>query len=140
MEQLATSITDNISELLVKILEFTRARHMVLAENIKHLHDPDFEPRDLPVAEFASLMEQAVCEHRRSGRILLQDTKGLKFGSNGVFSARPEVDRCAGTLFRSDMARYLELQKRKLMENTANYRVAGKLLRQKQAALQTACN
>jgi len=38
---LSMLITDNVAELLVKILEFTLRRHKVLAENVSNIYDPD---------------------------------------------------------------------------------------------------
>ena len=56
-------ITDNVAELLVKILDFTIARHKILTENVNNLHSEGFMPMDLPVEEFAALME---CADRRA--------------------------------------------------------------------------
>ena len=71
-------ITDNVAELLVKILDFTITRHRVLSENIESIHSHGFVPRDLPVEEFALLMETAIDEHRRNKRLLLCDTDKIK--------------------------------------------------------------
>jgi len=135
---LSALVTDNVSELLLKILEFTHNRHKILAENINNLHSAGFVPKDLAVEEFADAMDVAIGEHEHSRRLMLRDTENVKFGYNGAFKAKPVVDKYAKQLFENDINGYLELQKKKLAENLLNYRVASKLLRQKQTVTRTA--
>ena len=129
---LSTFITDNVAELLVKILEFTRRRHRVLAENISNIHEGGFTPKDLAVEEFADLIDGAINEHEHSRRLVMRDTDNVKFGYNGSFETKPLIDDHAKGLLGSDIDGYLELQKKKLAENLLNHRVAVELLRQKQ--------
>ena len=49
---LSTAATDNISELLFKILEFTQHRQKILIQNINFADRPGFVPKDLPVDEY----------------------------------------------------------------------------------------
>ena len=56
---LASLITDNIAELLVKIIEFTRTRHKILARNIYNVESPGFVPKDLVTDEFSDLLNCA---------------------------------------------------------------------------------
>lgn len=135
---LSALVTDNVSELLLKILEFTHTRHKILAENISNLHSAGFVPKDLAVEEFADAMDVAIGEHEHSRRLMLRDTENVKFGYNGAFKAKPVVDKYAKQLFENNINGYLELQKKKLAENLLNYRVASKLLRQKQTVTRTA--
>lgn len=130
----STLISDNIVELLVKILEFTRNRHQVLAENISNINEAGFVPKDLAVDEFAGLMDGAIDEHQQSRRLVLYDTKNFKFGYNGAFETAAFVDEYARQLFENDINGYLELQKKKLCENLLNHRVAGELLKQRRSA------
>jgi flagellar basal body rod protein FlgB len=129
---LSALITDNIAELLVKILEFTRVRHQVLIGNIEDMSNPGFLPRDLDVEQFAELMEEAINEHQRYGRLRLRDTEHIKFGENGRFELEAVVDENARDILERNTKAYLELQKDKLKENLVNHRLAGELLRQKQ--------
>ena len=46
-------VSDNVSEVLTKIIDFTISRHKVLTENLNNLHVDNFVPKDLPVEEFA---------------------------------------------------------------------------------------
>ena len=134
---LSSIITDNVTELLVKILEFTERRRRILLQNIKHVDTEGFVPEDLDAAEFAELMTEAISEHIRSKRLLLRDSKNIKFGEGGGFESPPIVDEYAKHLFENDTAKYLELQIEKLSENLINNRVAVELLGQRQGQSQT---
>ncbi|MHC4865660.1 MAG: hypothetical protein ACYTEX_16375 [Planctomycetota bacterium] len=124
-------VTDNITELLVKIIEFTQARQKLLAHNINNSAKPGFVPLDLGVDELAELLNQALNEHVRTGRLLLRDTENVKFGINGNFKLKPVVDDYAKQLLKEDVEQYLVLQTDKLLENSLNQRLAAELLRRK---------
>ena len=129
---ISTIITDNIAELLVKILEFTERRHEILTHNIEAVATPGFVPTDLDAAEFADLITEAVSEHIRSKRLLLRDSENVKFGPGGSFETIPIVDEYAKWLFENDTEKYLKLQIDKLSENLINKRTAAELLDSKQ--------
>jgi hypothetical protein len=130
---LPTLITDNITEVLLKILEFTQSRQKVLIQNINLMHSEGFAPRDLPVDEFSRLMAQAIAEHATSGRLILCDGENVKFGANGSFEAIATVDQDAKSLFEKNRDEYLRRQIDKMLENSLNQRIAADLLKQKQA-------
>jgi hypothetical protein len=125
-------VTDNVAEVLVKILDFTVARHKVLTENVNSLYCEGFIPMDLPVDEFAALMECAIAEHKRTKRLLLCDTHNIRFGANGTIATDPVVDEQSQRLLETDVNEYLEMQLKKLSENAINQKIAAELLRQKQ--------
>jgi flagellar basal body rod protein FlgB len=125
-------ITDNITELLVKIIEFTQARQKILIQNINAMHTGGFVPKDLPVDEFSNLMHLALVEHVQNQRLVLCDGRNVKFGSNGSFKAAPIVDEQAKQLLEEDLDEYLRGQVSKLLENSLNQRIATEMLRQKQ--------
>ena len=129
---LSSLITDNITELLVKIVEFTRTRQKILSRNINNVHCFGFVPEDLAVDEFSELLNEAIGEHIRSQRLVLRDTENIKFGVSGSFEAKAVVDEYAKELFEENRDKYLELQINKLLENSLNQRVAAELLRQKE--------
>lgn len=129
---LPQTITDNITELLVKIIEFTHARQKILTKNINGLSRPGFVPMDLMVDEFSELLNDALDEHIRSRWLVLCDTESIKFGADGFFEARPVVDEPAKALLEEDRNEYLEFQVSKLLENSLNQRAAAELLKQKQ--------
>lgn len=128
-------ITDNIAELLVKIIKFTRTRQKILIRNINSIHSSDFVPKDLALDEFSGLMNQAVDEHIQSQRLIMRDTENIKFGAAGSFEVKPIVDKYAKELLESNPDKYLELQINNLLENSLNQRIAAELLRQKQRTI-----
>ena len=132
---LASLITDNITELLVKIIKFTQTRHKILTENITNIHSPGFVPEDLVVDEFSDLLSSAIDEHIANRRLVLRDTENIKFGISGSFEVKPVVDKYAKELLEENRDEYIELQINKLLENSLNQRAAAKLLKQKQGII-----
>jgi flagellar basal body rod protein FlgB len=130
--KIASLITDNITELLVKIIEFTRTRHKILARNISDISSLGFVPKDLEADEFSDLLNSAIDEHIANRRLVLRDTENVKFGIGGSFKVKPTVDKYAKELLDENRDEYIELQKNKLIENALNQRVAAELLKQKQ--------
>ncbi len=127
--------TDNITELLIKIIEFTQTRQKILTRNINNIHSPGFIPKDLRVDEFSEVLHTALYEHTRSRRLVLCDTESIKFGPNGSFEANAVADECAKGLLEEDRGEYIQLQINKLLENSLNQRLAAELLRQRQEAI-----
>ncbi len=123
--------TDNITELLTKIIEFTQTRQKILTQNINNIYSSGFVPKDLNVDEFSGLLSDAVSEHIRNQRLLLRDTENIKFGMEGRIEIRAIPDKYAEELRENSPDEYLELQINKLLENSLNQRVAAELLRQK---------
>ena len=128
-------ITDNIAELLVKIIKFTQIRRKILTRNINNLHSPGFVPKDLAVDEFSDLLNNAIDEHIQNRRLVLCDTGNIKFGVSGSFEVKPTVDIYAKELLEENPDEYIQLQIDKLLENSLNQRVAAELLRQKQGGI-----
>jgi len=124
--------TDNITELLFKIIEFTQTRQKILTQNINNIHEPQFVPKDLAVDEFSGSLNNAISEHILHQRLVLCDTENIKFGVNGNFEVRPIIDKYAKDLLKEKRDEYIELQVNKLLENSLNQRIAAELLRQKQ--------
>jgi len=136
---LTSLITDNITEILVKIIEFTHTRQKILAQNITNIHEPGFVPKDLAVDEFSSSLNNAINEHIRNQRLVLCDTENIKFGVSGSIEVKPLVDECSRELLEENWDEYLELQINKLSENSLNQRLAAELLRQKQRPVSIKC-
>jgi hypothetical protein len=129
---LPTLTTDNITEVLLKIIEFTQNRQKILIQNINAMHSDSFAPMDLPVNEFSKLMAQALAEHACTGRLILRDGENVKFGANGCFETTATIDKEAKSLFELNRDEYLRKQIDKMLENSLNQRIAADLLRQKQ--------
>lgn len=129
---LTSSVTDNITELLVKILEFTHARQKIIIRNIININNPGYVPQKLAVKEFSELLNDAIDEHVQNQRLLLRDTEHIKFGTSGNFEVESTADKDSKLLLEKNRDEYLEVQKTNLLENSLNQRVAAELLRQKQ--------
>lgn len=129
--KLTSLATDNITEVLVKVIQFTRARQKLLARNINNVRTGGFVPRDLPVAEFCAVLHHALEQHIANRWLVLCDTKYIKFGFAGKLDLKPVIDVLAEKLLRDDPDCYLEFELNKLFENTLNQRIAAELLKQK---------
>jgi hypothetical protein len=121
-------IPDNITEVLVKVVQFTELRRGTLNGNVRGLHTPGYVPRDLPVAEFAELLHVAIGEHLQHRRLLFRDTANIKFGDGGIMRVHPLTDDHARALIETDPDEYLNLQISRLLENSLNWKVAEELL------------
>ena len=123
-------IPDNISEVLVKIIAFAGLRRSILHRNIRNLATSSYVPEDLPVLEFAEVLNSAISEHLQNHRLLFQDTPHIEFGRNGAMRVHPVIDDYAKTLLETNPDEYVELQVSRLQENSLNCRVAEELMRQ----------
>jgi flagellar basal body rod protein FlgB len=112
-------ITDNITEILVKIIEFTHNRQKILTQNITNLNNPGFVPKELAVNEFSDLLNNALDEHIRNQRLILCDTENIKFGVSGSFEVKPILDEQSKELLEENRDGYLELQINKLLDSQA---------------------
>ena len=126
--------TDNITEILHKIIEFTQIRQKILIRNINAVNTWDFVPKDLDVDEFSKLMCLAIEEHSKNKRLVLCDGKYTKFGAGGSFNISPIIDEKAGQILKKDRNEYLRNQILKLLENSLNQRIATQLLRTKHSS------
>ena len=132
---LTSLITDNITEILVKIIEFTYTRQKILTRNITNVNNPGFIPKKLAVNEFSNLLNNALDEHIRNQRLIMRDTENIKFGAKGSVEVKPMVDENSKELLEKNRDEYLKVQINKLFENSLNQRVAAELLRQKQGTV-----
>ncbi len=129
--KLSSVITDNITEVLFKIVEFTQVRQKILIQNVNCIEDAGYVPLDLAVDEFSGIVSHAISEHVERGRLVLYDSESVKFGADGTMELRRIPDRLARELLLESRDEYLELQVNKLLENALNQKVAVCLLRQK---------
>ena len=126
---------DNLTELLEKIVFFTTSRRTVLYRNLRESRTPGFVPEDMPVAEFAEAMNEAVAQHMTHQRLLFRDTANITFGRNGKMQLSTVADDRAQTLLQANPDEYLEHQIGKLLENSLNRAVAEDLLKIKRQPL-----
>lgn len=132
---LTALLTDNVTEMLIKIVEFTRRRQKVIIRNIINVQNPEFIPEELEVNEFSSLLDNAVDEHVRNQRLVLRNTENIKFGEDGSLEIRTVVDKESKRLLEESQDQYLDRQMDKLWENSLNQKVAAELLRHKQGLM-----
>jgi flagellar basal body rod protein FlgB len=136
---LTALITDNITEILTKIVKFTRTRQKILVQNIINVHKPGFVPKELEVDEFSSVLNNAIDEHVESQRLVLSDTQTIKFCEGGNMEVKPVIDEHGEKLLQENRDEYIEWQIDKLWENSLSQRVAAELLRQKEGAVEVNC-
>lgn len=124
--------TDNITEILTRIVEFSQVRQKVLIQNIINVDHPEFVPKELEVHEFSSLVNDAIDEHVRSRRLVLRDTQNIKFAGDSGFEVTPVIDEQCRKLLTENLQQYIERQISKLWENSLNHKVAAEMLKQRQ--------
>ncbi len=137
---IAATITDNITEVLTKILEFTKQRHKILTENVVNVNVVNYLPKELDSDGFADVMGHAVFEHMKNERLLLRDNNNIKFGANGSVEIKSIHDAQAGSLLKINKEKYLKLQIKKISDNLLNRKVTEKLLRKKRTQQSLALN
>ncbi len=131
---LLSFIPDNITEVLVKIFQFTELRRGILNGNIRGMDTPGYIPRDLPVVEFAELLQVAISEHLQHQRLLFRDTTNITFGDGGTMRVHPVADDHASALLKTSPDEYLNLQINRLVENSLNGKVAQELIQRHSGA------
>lgn len=136
---LMSLVTDNIAEILIKIIKFTQTRQKILIRNIINVQNPEYIPQELEVNEFSDVLNNAIDEHVRHQRLVLRDTENIKFGSGGGIKLNPIVDKHGITLLEENREKYIERQINKLWENSLNQKLAAELLRQKQGVIPIDC-
>lgn len=128
---IAATLTDNMTEILNKILLFTKQRHNILTDNIVNVNHAGFKPKDLDSPGFADTMSIAVYEHLQNERLLFKDNDNIKFAAEGFMETTPVTDKVAEELLKNDKEIYLKRQIKNLSENLLNRKVAEQLLKQK---------
>ncbi len=136
---LMSLITDNITEILIKIVKFTHTRQKILIQNIINVQNPGFVPKELEVDEFSDVLNHAIDEHVQNQRLVLRDTENIKFGASGSIELNPVIDEHGIKLLEEDRDEYIERQINKLWENALNQKLAAELLRQKQGTIPIDC-
>lgn len=136
---LMSLVTDNITEILIKIVKFTQTRQKILIQNLINVQNPEYIPRELEVNEFSEVLNNAIDEHVQNQRLVLRDTENIKFGASGSIKLTPIVDEQAIKLLEKNREEYIDRQINKLWENSLNQKLAAQLLRQKQGAMPIDC-
>ncbi|MBL7189207.1 MAG: hypothetical protein ISS70_23005 [Phycisphaerae bacterium] len=136
---LTSLITDNITEILIKIVKFTQSRQKILIQNIINIHNPGFVPKELEVDEFSNVLNNAIDEHVQNQRLVLCDTENIKFHATGDLELKTIIDERGERLLEENRDEYIEWQIDKLWENSLSQKVAAELLRQKEGTVEIYC-
>jgi flagellar basal body rod protein FlgB len=136
---LMSLVTDNITEILIRIVKFTRIRQKILIQNIINFQNPGFVPKELEVDEFSEVLNYAIDEHVRNRRLVLRDTENIKFDAPGGIDLKPIIDEHGIKLLEENRDEYIMRQINKLWENSLNQKLAAELLRQKQGTIPIDC-
>ena len=128
---ISSLITDNITELLMKIIKFTDTRQEIITMNLDNSHTTGYIPKDLDVDGFSELIDEAIDEHVLNNRLLLRDIETIKFGENGDFKVSAITDHNSLALLKEDRNKYIEAQIDKMLENSLNKKIASELIKQK---------
>ena len=126
---------------LERLVQFTGERHRHLVNNVANLSTPNFQPRDLSVADFQKTLSNAVDERRRrtsglANEFRPQDTRQVTFREGGL-ETRAQTQR-DNILFHDRNNRSVEHAMKELAENAMTHNAAIELLRSKFASLETA--
>jgi len=136
---LTSLITDNITEILIKIVKFTQSRQKILIQNIINIHNPGFVPKELEVDEFSNVLNNAIDEHVQNQRLVLCDTENIKFHATGDLELKTIIDERGERLLEENRDEYIEWQIDKLWENSLSQKVAAELLKQKEGTVEIYC-
>jgi flagellar basal body rod protein FlgB len=126
-----TATSDTLTEILLKILEFTHLRQKILVSNFRDSDKPGFVPTELPCGEFSDALNIALNEQEKNKRLLFIDTNNIKFLRGGCFEASAVPDNYGKYLLKISSERYRRYQVDKIIENALNQKFAAQLLRQK---------
>jgi hypothetical protein len=88
----------------------------------------EYIPKDLRADEFSEILNEAITEYVLNQRLILRDAETISFGPNATATFTPVPDPEARILLHSSKAAYLQLQNKKIRENTLNEKIAMKLL------------
>lgn len=122
---------------LERLVQFTSARHTLLANDIANVSTPYYKPRDLSVKQFQAELRRAIAQRReQGGQLKLRDTRQLTFSAGGM-KARPTATN-DGILFHDQNNRDVDRLMQSVAENTLTHMAALRLISQELSMLQMA--
>jgi flagellar basal-body rod protein FlgB len=136
---------NSTAPLLEHVVNFTEARHGVLAGNIANLDTPGYKTRDLSPQLFQEQLKDALEAQRSSpGQTSLGQTSIEQLsatGSRGKYEQLAKVDdSLTGMLRHDDNNASLEQQVTQISKNQAQHNLAINLMAQQFRLLRTAIN
>ncbi len=113
--------------LIERAMDFTAARHEMLAENIANVSTPGYVQKDLSVAEFQKQLRQRIAQKKSSAP-----------GSTGFGDIAPiRMDEKGGLLFHDRNNRSMEQMMSDLSSNALKHNMYAEMLRKQFDSLQT---
>ncbi len=117
---------------LERMVQFTSARHRLIAHNIANLSTPRFRPRDISVEGFQAQLGEAIDRRRATrgvfnGPLKIKDSRSVRMGRDRVeLTAEQTGDN---VLFHDQNDRSMEHQMKALAENAMAHNTAIELLK-----------
>jgi len=126
---------------LSRVVEFTEARHKVMAHNIANISNPYFKPADLSPEVFQATLQRAIDERRHSPNadsapLNMYDGEDLRFSGDRLSGVARPVNE--GILFHDQNNRDVERLMQRLAENTLTHNASVEMLRREYTVLETA--
>ena len=123
---------------LEQVVQFTQARHGVLAGNIANIDTPGYRARDLSTAAFESRLREAIDDRDRGSA-----NSGIADSASGTMTASSNPIARAGRsledlLYHDDSTGSLEMQATAIAKNQMQHNLAVSLLSSQLRLLQAA--
>lgn len=117
---------------LERLVQFTGARHGVIADNIANLSTPYYRPKDLSIEKFQKQLRRAVDQRRATptpteGELRLTDTREFRFHDDRLEAHAQPLDE--NIMFHDRNNRDLERIMQDLAENTLAHNAGMELLK-----------
>jgi flagellar basal-body rod protein FlgB len=125
---------------LERVIQFSAARHRIIAHNVANIDTPRFRPLDVSVDDFQQRLAEAIETRRESrngaGPLEIESTDEIAFTENSVaLDPEPVGDNI---LFHDGNDRDPERLMQSLVENFMAFRTAADLLRSRFELMNTA--
>ena len=135
--------TNGSMQAVERLIDFTSARHKVLANNIANFETPFYRSRDLDPAVFQANLRDAIDDRRSQpggsvyGRLEVRDTDQARYRDDGTASFMPDFEN-NGIMFHDRTDADVERTMQHLAENTMAHNAGLEMLRNQFELLKTA--
>jgi flagellar basal-body rod protein FlgB len=125
--------TNGSMQSVERLIQFTGARHKVLANNIANFETPFYRARDLDPGQFQAGLRDAIQDRRRSGaspidgKLKMRDTRQARFLDDST-NFTPDFDD-SGIMFHDRTNADVERTMQHLAENTMAHNAGLQILK-----------
>jgi flagellar basal-body rod protein FlgB len=123
--------------ILEQVVNFSQARHEVLAGNIANLDTPGYVARDLSVADFQARLQHAIDESRQPSQVA-GSTSDYYTSVEKTNHISDVADEAKSILYHDDSNIGAEYQVNEMIKNRAQHNMAIAILSQQFRLLQAA--